>query len=196
MHFYLSDKNDLAQSIDAIGRDTGGPLVEAQFAEIFQGILRPMLFQIGQFAGDDMRQSRVDFIGPRLGGIDQFVPAGQRQIIGARNREITALEMQIGKRRSQLLTMPLGWPPWPDAVEEADENRRAAAKLMQGLAIARLDRGRAAEAFDRQMLHEAEEERQILARDALLIERQDKIAACRLQQVIAVFDTFGNSLAG
>ena len=46
------------------------------------------------------------------------------------------------------------------------------------------------------MLHESEEERQIAARHALLVERQDEGALGRVHDVVGVLDAFGDALVG
>ena len=46
------------------------------------------------------------------------------------------------------------------------------------------------------MLHEAEEERQILALHPLLVEREDEAALGGVKQVFAVLDALGDALAG
>jgi hypothetical protein len=45
------------------------------------------------------------------------------------------------------------------------------------------------------MVHQTEEERQVLARHALLIQRQDVVALADLQQVVGVLDALGDALA-
>ena len=46
------------------------------------------------------------------------------------------------------------------------------------------------------MLHQAEEERQILALHPLLVEREDVAALRGVEQVVAVLDALGDALAG
>ena len=47
----------------------------------------------------------------------------------------------------------------------------------------------------REMIHQRDEERQISGRDALLVQRQDEIAACGGEQEIRVLHPFGDALA-
>ena len=46
------------------------------------------------------------------------------------------------------------------------------------------------------MMHQAEEERQVVLVHTLLVERQDVGAVGRVQQEIGVLDTFGDALIG
>ncbi len=48
----------------------------------------------------------------------------------------------------------------------------------------------------REMRHQAEEERQIALRDALLIERQEERALGGVQQEVGVLDALGDALVG
>ncbi len=47
----------------------------------------------------------------------------------------------------------------------------------------------------REVVHQRNEKRQVLARDPLFIQGQDEIAAFGCQQVVRVLDTLGDSLA-
>ena len=46
------------------------------------------------------------------------------------------------------------------------------------------------------MLHQGEEERQVLGGDAPLVEREDEIAAAGVDQEVRVLDPFGDPLVG
>ena len=46
------------------------------------------------------------------------------------------------------------------------------------------------------MLHQAEEERQVLGGDAPLVEREDEIAAAGVDQEVRVLDPLGDALVG
>ena len=59
-----------------------------------------------------------------------------------------------------------------------------------------LDRLRAGEAARREVLHQTEEKRQVRRRYPLLVERQDEIAAARMQQKIRILDPFRDALIG
>src|SRR5205823_9512045 len=63
-------------------------------------------------------------------------------------------------------------------------------------ALAILDRLRAIDAARRQMLHQSQEERQVVGRHAFFIECKNEVAARGVQQKIRVLDAFGNPLVG
>ena len=84
----------------------------------------------------------------------------------------------------------------PQAVQEGRDGGGLAGQRAQRVAVAAVDRRGAGDAVRRQMLHQAEEERQILRVDALLVERQDVLAARRGQQVVGVLDALGDALEG
>ena len=89
-----------------------------------------------------------------------------------------------------------GRPPDPHAVEEGDDRGRPARDLAEHLAGAVLDRLRAGDAARVQVLHQAEKERQVVGGDALLVERQDEIAAAGVDQEVGVLDALGDALVG
>src|SRR5262249_3763930 len=84
----------------------------------------------------------------------------------------------------------------PHAVEESDDGRGTLGEVAQGLASAVLDRLRTGESARRQVFHKVEKERQIRGGDALLIQRQNKVAAARMEQKIGVLDALGDPLIG
>lgn len=84
----------------------------------------------------------------------------------------------------------------PHAFKEGNQRRRPARQFAQQFAIpARQGQG-AGQALGGQVLHEAEEERQIVFFHPLFIKRQDQRFLGGVQQEIGVFDTFGNALVG
>ena len=86
-------------------------------------------------------------------------------------------------------------PAQPHAVEKGDDRGGAAGQPPERRAVARSRTGcgqltpRA-----RQMLHQAEEERQVVLVHALFVERQDEWPASRAQQVVGVLDALGDAL--
>ena len=74
--------------------------------------------------------------------------------------------------------------------------RRPAGNAAESLAVAAVHRQRAADAARRQVLHQAEEERQIGFRDALLVERQDVGAGLGAEQEVRVLDALRDALEG
>ena len=73
---------------------------------------------------------------------------------------------------------------------------RPAGDLAQHLAFPVLDRLRAGDSARVQVLHQAEKERQVLGRDALLVEGEDEIAAAGVDEEIRVLDPFRDALVG
>ena len=64
-------------------------------------------------------------------------------------------------------------------------------KVMMAFPV--LDGLRTADPTRVQMLHQGEEEREILSRDALFVERQNEIAALRMDEKIRVLHPLGNT---
>ena len=62
--------------------------------------------------------------------------------------------------------------------------------------LAGLDRLRADDAVLGEMRHQREEERQIVHRHALFIERQDERALAGVQQEVGILDALGDALVG
>src|SRR5690242_3487404 len=87
-----------------------------------------------------------------------------------------------------------GWPPDPHSFEEGDDRGRPARHGPKHVAVAVLDWLRASDAAAREVLHQAEEERQVLGGDPPLIERQDEAASAGVNQEVRVLDPFRNTL--
>src|SRR6185437_7847135 len=84
----------------------------------------------------------------------------------------------------------------PDAFQEVDDHRRAAGQRAQRLAAFVRERLRAIDAVVGKMRHQAEEERQVVPRHPLFIQRQDERAARCVQQEVGVLDALGDALVG
>jgi hypothetical protein len=84
----------------------------------------------------------------------------------------------------------------PDAFEEGADRRRAAAELPQRRAVPARDRRRAGLAVPRQVLHQPEEVGQLGRVHALLIERQDEVAAFGAQRVVGILDALRDAAEG
>ena len=65
----------------------------------------------------------------------------------------------------------------PQAVQEGRDGGGLAGQRAQRIAVAAVDRPRAVDAARGEMIHQAEEERQVLRIDALLVEREEVLAA-------------------
>ncbi len=70
------------------------------------------------------------------------------------------------------------------------------ASVLSASPLAVLHRQRTADAARGQMLHQAEEERQVAFGDALLVQRQDEGARAGVQQEVGVLDALGDALVG
>src|SRR5262249_37936274 len=159
-------------------------------------VLRPACLEYREFAGDLIGQARRNLMGARRRGLVQSPPSRNRQVVGARPSVMGAGQVHARHGLAQQLTLSRRRSARPHAVEEADDRRRPPAQLAERRARALVDRRRADEALGREMLHEPEEERQVGARDTLLVEGEDIAAAIGREQEVAVLDAFGNALAG
>ena len=82
--------------------------------------------------------------------------------------------MHFGERPADLAAVGDGRAAHPHAFEEGDERRRPAGEHAEQLAVVALDRQRAGDALAGEMVHQAEEEGQIVGVDALLVEGEDE----------------------
>src|SRR5262249_43657159 len=71
-----------------------------------------------------------------------------------------------------------------------------AGERAQGVAVAAVDRPRAVDAARGEMVHQAEEERQVRRVHALLVEREEERTARRGQQVVGILHALGDALEG
>ena len=129
--------------------------------------------------------------------VEQWPPAGDRQRVGPLERKVAAGQMQrrpAPRRpaRNAARSMRRGDRPCRNVVIAAGLPAQRAHRV----AVAAMDRLRAVDAARREMIHQAEEERQVLGVDALLVEREEVLAARRGQQVVGVLDTLGDALEG
>src|SRR6202158_3903775 len=88
------------------------------------------------------------------------------------------------------------WLARPDPFEKIDDRRRSPRKRAERSAAARLDRLRTDDAVAREMSHQAEEERQVGKRHALLIQREKERARSGGQQEVGILDALGDALVG
>ena len=111
--------------------------------------------------------------------------AGQpsmRQRVGPAQREVRARLVHARQRLADLAAMTGLRPANPQAVEKGDDRGGAAGEAPERLAVARAHRLRAGDAARGQMLHQADEERQVVLVHPLFIERQDELAGFGVQQ--------------
>ena len=88
--------------------------------------------------------------------------------------------MRRGQTPERKVTMAAGRPAQP----------------AERLAGAVVDRRRAGEVLGGEVIHQGEEERQIVRLHPALVERQDVVAGLGLQQVVGVLDALGDALVG
>ena len=104
--------------------------------------------------------------------------------------------MQPGGRGAERMAVGRFHAARPHALQERGNRRRAPAQIAQRHTVSPVNRCRAGKVPAGQMIHQTEEKRQILAGNAFLIEGQDKISLIGLEQVVGVFNSFGDALAG
>src|SRR5882757_7651653 len=105
-------------------------------------------------------------------------------------------EMKLGQRVAEPRAMRRGRPADPHAVQEGDDRGRTPGEPSERLALAVLHRLRAGQSARREMLHQTEKERQIIRGDALLVERENEIAATGVQEKIRVLDALRDAFIG
>ena len=138
-----------------------------------------------------------DFVGARRGGVDERRPAIDVERVGTMKlREVGARLVHARQRFADLAAVDGLRPSQPDAVEKGDDRRGAAAQAAERLAVLRPDRLRAGDAARGEMLHQADEERQVALLHPLFVEREDELAGVGVQQVVGVLDPFGDALEG
>ncbi len=104
--------------------------------------------------------------------------------------------MQTGERGAERRAMKGLDAARPHAGEKGHHCRRAAAQLAQGDAVATGQRYRAGNPVLCEMLHQRDEERQILPCNPFFVKRQNEIAALGGDQKVRVLDPLGDPLAG
>ncbi len=157
---------------------------------------RPRAFEQRELALDRVAQSRLHGVRARGGRNIERPPAVNRERVAPALRKIRARKMQARKRVAKRRAMGRARAADPHAVEEGHDRGRPPGDEAQHVAGPVLDRLRTGQPARRQILHQREEERNVLERDALLIERQDEIAAAGVDQEIGILHAFGNALVG
>ena len=152
---------------------------------------------VGELGGHLALEAGRDFVGARRGGGDQRRPALDAERVGPlKLREVGARLVHARQRFADLAAMDRLRPAQPDAVEKGDDRRGAAAQAAERLAVLRPDRLRAGDAARREMLHQADEERQVALLHPLFVEGENELAGVGVQQVVGVLDPFGDALEG
>src|SRR4029450_2695460 len=88
------------------------------------------------------------------------------------------------------------WPPDSQSVEKRDDRGRPSGDLAKEATVLVLYRLRTGDATSRQMLHQAQEKRQIAFSDPLFVQSQNEIAGPGVHQKIRVFDALCDALVG
>ena len=129
--------------------------------------------------------------------LDEARPAGERERVGAGEREVAAglVHLRRARGRARRSACVCGRRTHIPSRKVTSTAGRPAT-VLQRFPAAVLDGQRAAYAARGEMLHQAEEEGQVAGRDALLVERQDEGAGFRPQQEVGVLDALGDALEG
>ena len=155
-------------------------------------------------AGLQRLEGRFDEFGQALGqrcragttGLEQRAPARDRQGIGPVAPEVHDGGMQRGERGTQRAAAGGIDAPRRMPVEKAHDRRGLAAERLQASSLAVVDGHRAGDGARREMVHEAEKERQVGRVDAFLVDREDVAAGGGLEAIVRVLDPFGDRLQG
>ncbi|VVC55470.1 hypothetical protein RHAL1_02388 [Beijerinckiaceae bacterium RH AL1] len=157
-------------------------------------IARPVRREVGQLGVDEGGEAGHHALGAVAGTLEQRRPGVERQRVRPRHLEVGAVGMELRERGAGGGAMRLARTAHRQALEEGDHRRRAAGEAAERAAVARLHRLRAVEAFAGEMLHQADEERQVRLGDALLVEREDERAGLGMQQEVRVLDALRDAL--
>ncbi len=103
----------------------------------------------------------------------QRPPAGDRQRIRPLELEVTAGQVKGGQRLADLAAVAEQHAARPQPLQEGRDGGGPSGQRTQRLAVAAMDRPRASDAAGSEMVHQAEEERQVLRIDALFVERDE-----------------------
>ena len=128
--------------------------------------------------------------------LEERPPAAQGQGVRPLHREIAAGEMEPRQGLADRAAMAGGRAADRQAVEEVDDRRGPPGEAAERLPAPVAHRLRAGQPAPGQVLHQAEEERQVGLPHPLLVQREDEGAAARVQEVIGVLDPLGDALAG
>ena len=123
-------------------------------------------------------------------------PAGEAQVVAAAEAEASARYVQLRQRLAHRRTVAGLRPPDPDPLQESDDGGRPPGQRAQHLALRIVHRRRAGQAGAGQMLHQAEEEGELLGNDALFVEREEMGPLLGMQEVVGVLHAFGDALVG
>ena len=141
-------------------------------------------------------EARRDAVGLGLGLPEQPPPGTDREVVLAGHPEIGAGRVERRQRAAERPAMVDARMLDRDPFEEADDHGRAPAQAAERRAAAVADRLRAGEPAGRQMLHQVQEERQVVLPHPLLVEGEDVGAGGGVQEEVGVLDALGDALVG
>ncbi len=159
-------------------------------------ILRPGFLEERQILAGAGGEPRGDAVGLRLRRLEERTPARDREGVRPLHREIGPGRVQAGERRAERPAMLDPRPAHRDALQERHDHGRPAAELPEGRAVAGADRLGAGEAVGGQMLHQPEEERQVVQLHPLLVEGEDVGTRGGVQDEVGVLHPLGDALVG
>ena len=183
----------VAQQQDVVGEQIGMDHRSRQ-------ALGPVRFEVAQFGFDQRRQRRVDGMEPLPAALrQQFVPVRQGHGIRALARKVGGIEMKPRQRLPHGMGLRRIGQVHRNARKEFDQRHRLAAHKTERRAGAIMDRAGNGAALGREMIQQAEEERQFLHRHAGLVHRQDEARAVAVapggfHQPVGIGHAFGNAL--
>ncbi|QTK79384.1 hypothetical protein AT6N2_C1678 [Agrobacterium tumefaciens] len=157
-------------------------------------ILRPMGREIIDFGANFVFQALFHLVGAGLRLVPQHLPAFDGQRIRALDLKTLTGKMHGGQRLADFAAVFRFRFSQPHAFEEGNKRGGAARQLSQQRAILARQRQGAGQALGGQMLHEAEEEGQVIFLHPLFIKGQDQRIPGGVQQKIGVFYTLRNTL--
>ena len=157
---------------------------------------RPVGLQVVELLLDGGGEPGSDLVGTRTKPRIERSPAGKSQGVGPGKLEISAGQMHPRHGLPQGPAVARLRAPDPNALQEGDERSRPAHQRTQHASLGIVYGRGAGEAGSRQMLHQAEEEREVARGHPLLVERQEEGALLGVHEVVGVLDALGNALVG
>ena len=150
----------------------------------------------GQRVGQHGSEPRFDLVRTVEAALQQRPPPARAQGVGAGGDVAAAGDVEPGQRGAEGAAMLRPHPARPHAGEEGGDAGGAAGQGAQAVAVPAADRQRAGDPLPRQVLHQAEEPRQLRGVDALFVEGEDVVAGGGAELVVAVLHPLGDAAEG
>src|SRR5262245_14793014 len=179
----------IAQEENIVGKEIGMDHARGQVG-------RPMAGEMLEFLLDGGAQTWRNLIGMLLEAGVKRMPARRPKRIGAAEGKILTGEMHARHGLADGGAMHHLWAADPDALKKCDQGGRPAGKPPQALTLGIANRRRAADPGVGEVLHQAEEKRQILGGHPLFVEGKEKGTRFGVEQVVGVLNTLGDALEG